>query len=459
MSNLAVKTLEMLNYEPTIQQKSLILALNDFINCRKAGDAFVLHGYAGTGKTSIMSAMVKAMTQLNIPHVLLAPTGRAAKVFAQYCGENVNTIHKRLYRADSPDPSSTTFFLSHNKEKGTLFIVDESSMISSGGLGGGLLEHLVKHVYTGEGCNIIFLGDTAQLPPVGQTGSPAMDAVRLKELGLTPYSFKLDEPARQAAESGILFNATHLRQCMSKTILPAPKLWIQNFSDVTVVDAHDIAESISDSYHKVGQDETIVITRSNWRANLYNNGIRRMVLDCEDMLERNERLVIAKNNYFWTKDVNEINFIANGDIVRISWTGRTETIYGHNYADVEIEYPGSEIGINAKLLIDCLTSDAPSLSTDEMNRIYTYIMEETEGSLSHKMKVVQTDPYYNALQAKYAYCLTCHKAQGGQWKHVFIDMGALQPDSLDINFFRWLYTAITRASEKVFFITPSIETE
>lgn len=435
------------------------MALSEFVNYRQPGDVYVLNGYAGTGKTSIVSGLVRVLTDMNYPLVLLAPTGRAAKVFSSYCGRQVQTIHKRLYRADSADPLSTNYFIASNKDRGALFIVDEASMISDTASGSGLLEHLVRHVYASPGCNLLLIGDVAQLPPVGQPNSPAMDKVRLQELRLNPYGFVLDEPIRQSANSGILYNATRVRRMMTKDPLPLPKLWASRFTDVEVLTSEFLAERISDSYSSVGEDETIVITRSNKRANIYNNGIRAMVLDAEEELQRDERLVVSKNNYFWAKDIDDVDFIANGDIVRISWIGRTETVYGHRYADVELEYPDSEVGVSAKVLLDGLQSELPTLMTEEMNRIYTQIMEEEEGSLSHKLKTVQTDPYYNALQVKYAYCLTCHKAQGGQWKHVYIDMGALQPDVLNIDFYRWLYTAITRASERVYLINPTIEVE
>ena len=456
MSELLQSIEKHLGFIPTDKQGILMVALSEFVYHRSPGDVFVLNGYAGTGKTSVVSALVKALAEKNVPMVLLAPTGRAAKVFSSYCGHNVQTIHKRLYRADSPDPASANYFIAGNKDRGALFIVDEASMISDGASGGNLLEHLVRHVYSSPGCNLLLIGDVAQLPPVGQPNSPAMEKLRLQELRLNPYGFVLDEPIRQAAHSGILYNATRIRRRMAKETLPPPQMWAKEFADVEVLTSEYLAERVGDSYSSVGQDETIVITRSNKRANIYNNGIRAMVLDAEEELQRDERLVVAKNNYHWAKDIDEIDFIANGDIVRISWIGRTEEVYGHRYADVELEYPGTEIGVSAKILLDGLQSDAPAMSSDEMNRIYTQIMDETEGSLSAKLKAVQNDPYYNALQVKYAYCLTCHKAQGGQWRHVYIDMGALQPDALNIDFYRWLYTAVTRASEQLYLINPSI---
>lgn len=457
MSELLESIVGNLSFEPTDMQGVLIVGLSEFVSTRSYGDVFVLNGYAGTGKTSIISGLVKALKGMDIPMVLLAPTGRAAKVFSSYCGEQVHTIHKRLYRADSLDPSSARYFITPNKDRGALFIVDEASMISDSLSGNGLLEHLVRHVYSGVGCNLLLIGDVAQLPPVGQSNCPAMDELRLRELRLNPYGCVLDEPVRQASYSGILYNATRIRRRMMKSPLPLPKLWASRFADVEVLTSEFLAERIGDSYSMVGQDETIIITRSNRRANIYNNGVRAMVLDAEEELQRDERLVVSKNNYYWSKDIEEVDFIANGDIVRINWIGRSEEVYGHRYADVEMEYPGSGVCISVKVLLDGLQSESPSMSSEEMNSIYNQIVDDEEGSLSHKLKAVQNDPYYNALQVKYAYCLTCHKAQGGQWKHVYIDMGALQLESLNVDFYKWLYTAVTRATEKLYLINPTID--
>lgn len=460
MSELMSEVSAQLPYSPTMSQLAMIHSFSEFITTRREGDVFIIYGYAGTGKTSIISSFAKTLVAHKYPLVLLAPTGRAAKVFAAYSQTSVQTIHKRIYRADSPDPSTANYFLAHNKEKNALFIVDEASMISDASSGSRLLEHLIRHIYSSPGCNLVLIGDTAQLPPVGQSDSPAMNRERLQQFGLAPYYCTLDEPVRQARESGILYNATRIRRRMGKQPIPEPKLWAKAFADVEVVTSEYLAERIADSYYEVGEDETIVITRSNRRANIYNNGIRAMVLDAEEELQRNERLVVAKNNYFWAKDIPEIDFIANGDIMRISWLGRSEQVYGHRYADVELEFPDKEIGISAKVLLDGLSSDTPSMPQEEMNKIYTQIIEETDGdSLSAKLKSVQSDPYYNALQVKYAYCLTCHKAQGGQWKHVYIDLAGLMIEGADVEFYRWLYTAVTRATEKLYFINPSISVD
>lgn len=456
IQDIAHEVLKQLPYVPSEKQYILINALAAFVIGRKPFDLFLLYGYAGTGKTSLMAAFVKTLKSLKIPVVLLAPTGRAAKVFSAHSANTALTIHKRIYRSDNLDPMSSKFFLAHNKDKNTIFIVDEASMISDDMNSGSLLMHLVRHVYSSSGCNLILMGDTAQLPPVGQSDSPAMNRDRLIQLGLQPIGFSLDEPVRQVASSGILYNATRIRNRMMKTPLPPPMIWISKFYDVQSVSSEYLAEMISDSYSEVGQDETIVITRSNFRANHFNRGIRGMVRYAEEEIERGERLVVAKNNYFWTKNIKELDFIANGDILQITWLGTSEKRYGMRFADVELEFPNTDISFNAKILLDTLNSDVANMSNHDMNLLYTKILDDEEGELSHRIKAIQNNPYYNALHVKYAYCLTCHKAQGGQWRHVYIDMSGLQPDTLDIEFYRWLYTAITRASEKVFFINPSI---
>lgn len=452
--------LKRLPYEPIPRQDLLIKSLCYFFEKSESNGVFMLQGYAGTGKTSLVAAFVKTFEALKIPLVLLAPTGRAAKVFAEFAEHPVYTIHKRIYRANSADPSDTKFYLAPNKDRNAVFIVDEASMIADASGNQSLLEHLIRHIYSADGCRLILVGDTAQLPPVGQSDSPAMNVDRIRQFGLMPMKFVLNHPIRQAAESGILYNATMTRHRMSQNPLPIPTIWAKGFEDVEVLSSEFFIERLTDSYAQVGEEETIVITRSNKRANQFNRGIRAMALYAEEELQRGERLVVAKNNYFWTKQIKELDFIANGDIAKVVWLGNTEQKYGYRFADVELELVNSEISISAKILVDGLLSDSPSLANAEMNKLYTDIMADTEGDeLSKKVKALRQDPYFNALQVKYAYCLTCHKSQGGQWKHVYIDMGYLQADALDIDFYRWLYTAVTRASEKIFFINPALPIE
>lgn len=457
-SELRENVLKQLSYAPIPGQDMMIKSLCYFFEKSMDNSVFILQGYAGTGKTSLLSAFVKAFDYLKVPLVLLAPTGRAAKVFSSYANHPVYTIHKRIYRAASADPSETKFFLAQNKDSNAVFIVDEASMIADVPGQSSLLEHMIRHVYSSHGCRLILVGDTAQLPPVGQPDSPAMNEERIRQFGLNPVKFELDQPVRQAVASGILYNATSIRRAMMKEPLPLyPTLVAKGFADVEVLSSEFFIERLSDSYSQVGEEETIVITRSNKRSNQFNRGIRAMALYAEEELQRGERLVVSKNNYFWTKQIKELDFIANGDIARVVWIGGTEEKYGYRFIDVELELANSEISISAKILLDGLSADSPSLTNTEMNKLYTDILTEMEGDeLSKKIIAIQKDPYFNALQVKYAYCLTCHKAQGGQWKHVYVDIGYLQTDALGKEFYRWLYTAITRASEKVFFVNPSI---
>ena len=459
-SELREKVLRQLSYSPMPDQDMMIKSLCCFFENSADNGVFILQGYAGTGKTSLLAAFVKAFDSLKLPMVLLAPTGRAAKVFSSFANHVVYTIHKRIYRSASSNPSETSFFLAPNKDNNAIFIVDEASMIADVGGQVSLLEHLIRHIYSASGCRLILVGDIAQLPPVGQSDSPAMMPERLRQLGLDPIQYVLERPVRQAVASGILYNAVRIRNCMIKNPLPIPKIWANGFADVEVVSSEFFVERLTDSYSEVGEEETIVITRSNKRANQFNRGIRSMALYAEEELQRGERLVVAKNNYFWTKQIKELDFIANGDIIKVVWIGSKEEKYGHRFVDVDLELANSEISVSAKLMLDGLMSDNPSLTNTEMNKLYTDILAEKEGDeLSKKVATIQNDAYFNAVQVKYAYCLTCHKAQGGQWKHVYIDIGYLQSDMLGIDFYRWLYTAITRASEKVFFINPSIIVE
>lgn len=445
-----------LPFSPSDQQLALIRELADFVVYRTQKQVFVLHGYAGTGKTSIIATLVRVLDRLHIPTVLLAPTGRAAKVFSASAGRVAQTIHKRLYRPDSTTPDSVRFFLAPNNDRNTLFLIDEASMIGDADGERSLLYHLIRHIYSSEGCNMILVGDTAQLPPVGQSSSPAMDTEILCGFGLEVCTYTLQESMRQSALSGILYNAVMLRRAMFEEPLPPPQVWTENMTDVSAISSEFFLESLSDSYADVTPEETIIITRSNKRAAIFNQGVRARVFYAEEELQRGERLVVAKNNYFWTKGISGIGFVANGDIVEVSWIGGVEQKYGHRFADVEIVYPGSEVGIAVKIILDSLNSESAALSRQEMIALYNAIVVEKEGDPHQRIYEMEKDPYYNALQVKYAYCLTCHKAQGGQWKHVYIDMGYLLTDGLNIDFYRWLYTAVTRARNKLWFVNPAI---
>lgn len=454
---LALDTVRRLPYIPLPRQEELIGALCRYVCTRKRGDVFVLNGYAGTGKTSLMAALLQTLAEAGQTTVVLAPTGRAAKVASGFSGMEAATIHKRIYRGNPSDPAFRGYFLAPNTQKDALFIVDEASMITDMGAES-LLRDLLRHVYSAPGSGLILSGDIAQLPPVGQPDSPAMNLPRLRELGLRPVMFELDEPVRQAAQSGILFNATIIRRRIFNTVDKAFAIRESRFRDVEVVDPRDLADEISTSWATVGMEDTVIITRSNWRANKYNDELRRRVLDAEEPLERRERVVVARNNYFWTQQNREVSFLANGETAVVEWTGRQEKAYGFTFLDAELSLPGCEEVVAAKVMVDSLLADGPSMPQSVMNEFYRKVTDETEGSVSQKMKAAMKNPYFNALQLKYAYCLTAHKAQGGQWRHVYIDMSGIDAGQLTVEFYRWLYTAFTRASEKVFLIAPSIPT-
>lgn len=457
IDKLALDTVRRLPYTPLPRQKELIYELCRYVCNRTRGDVFVLNGYAGTGKTSLMAALLQSLAEAGQATVVLAPTGRAAKVASGFSGMEAGTIHKRIYRGNPADPAFKGYFIAPNTQKDALFVVDEASMITDTG-SASLLRDLLRHVYSAPGCGLIFSGDIAQLPPVGQPDSPAMNPQRLKSLGLNPTVFELDEPVRQAAQSGILFNATIIRRRVFGSIDKPFALRESRFRDVEVVEPRDLADSIATSWATVGMEDTVIITRSNWRANRYNDELRRRVLDAEGPLERRERVIVARNNYFWTQQNKEMSFLANGETAVVEWTGREEAAYGFTFLDAELSLPGHDEVVAAKVMLDSLMADGPSMPQTAMNEFYKKVSDETEGTLTQKMKGVQKNPYFNALQLKYAYCLTAHKAQGGQWRHVYIDMSGIDPEQMSAHFYRWLYTAFTRASEKIFLISPSVPT-
>lgn len=450
--------LSKLPFEPMPGQRMLLDALEAFVFAGLPRQVFVLNGYAGTGKTSLVGAFIKALKELRRMVVLLAPTGRAAKVAQSFSGHPASTIHKRIYRGDSTDPSNTNFFLAPNELRDAVFIVDEASLISDSANGGrSLLSHLIHHVYSAPGCRMILIGDEAQLPPVGQTSSMAMNHERLRQLGLDPVGYCLDIPVRQAAESGIIHNANYVRYLLANPDTDAPaQLFVKDYPEVEAVSSRDLADLLSDSWQQVGEEETLIITRSNFRANDYNRAIRNQVMYADEPLARGDRIIISKNDYYWGKRNEMRTFLANGDTAEVMWVGKTEKAYGRYFTDVELRLISDDSIVGAKLMLRSLVCDGPSIPRDEMEKFYNRVLDSYEGELSHKIKGVMEDPYYNALQAKYAYCVTCHKAQGGQWKHVYVDMGSIPPDALGAEFYRWLYTALTRATEKVFLINPTI---
>lgn len=458
---LAEETAKKLPFVPLPSQYALMCALDQFVRSPDPRLVFILNGYAGTGKTSITGAFIKTLKDFKHNVVLLAPTGRAAKVASSFSGHPASTIHKRLYRGDTSNPHNTEFFLARNECKNTIFVVDEASLISDYPTESkSLLSHLIHHVYSSPGCKLILIGDEAQLPPVGQSQSWAMSPKRLSDLGLNPIRHVLNTPVRQSEESGIIYNATKIRyQIFGETPEVILHLRASGFPDIQVVTSRDLPEMLSDSWSGVGHEETLLITRSNKRANDFNRAIRNMIMYAEEPLQRGERVIISKNDYYWSKRNNTGSFIANGDTAEITWVGKKEKHYGRYFNEVEMTLNGDGTIINAWVMLRSLVSEGPNVSKTEMGKFYNRVMEAYPGTVSEKIKGVMEDPFYNALQLKYAYCVTCHKAQGGQWKHVYIDMGAIHPDSINEDFYRWLYTAVSRAKEKVFLINPSLPVE
>lgn len=460
---LAAHTISQLPYIPNEQQRELITRLARFVLNGKDTDLFLLTGYAGTGKTSLVGALVRTLHALNFKTVLLAPTGRAAKVFSRYAAPPAYTIHRKIYRQQRFSPDMRGFLAGNNTHRDTLFIVDEASMIanSSGDSGiygsGQLLDDLLEYVYGGDNCRLLLLGDIAQLPPVGQPFSPALSPEVLRAMGMNVITYELNQVARQDSDSGILYNATRLRHTMnicSDTIMPPPQLRFKGFPDVVNLSGEFLIETLSDSFDSVGLDDTIVITRSNKRAGIFNQGIRNQILYREEELTAGDMLLVAKNNYYWGKEYKEVDFIANGDIARVVRVRKNYTMYGFRFADVQLHFPDLDVELEARILLDTLHSDAPALSREQNEQLYTAILEDYAhiSTQRERLQRLKADPWFNALQVKYAYGVTCHKAQGGQWRHAYIDMGYIDPSALSLDFYRWLYTAITRATERVYFI-------
>ena len=449
-------------YQPTLEQEIAVKSLSEFLLSTLADEVFILRGYAGTGKTSLVGALVKTMDQLQQKSVLLAPTGRAAKVFSAYAGHPAFTIHKKIYRQQSFSNELSNFSINDNLATNTLFIVDEASMISNEGLSGSmfgtgrLLDDLVQFVYSGQGCRLLLMGDTAQLPPVGEELSPALFADALKGYGLEVREIDLTQVVRQVQESGILWNATQLRQLIAEDdCYSLPKIKITGFPDIKLVPGIELIEELTNCYDHDGMDETIVVCRSNKRANLYNNGIRAQILWREDELNTGDMLMIAKNNYYWTEKYKEMDFIANGEIAVVRRVRRTREIYGFRFAEVTLRLPDqNDFELDANLLLDTLHSDSPALPKEDNDRLFYTVLEDYIDipNKRDRMKKMKADPHYNALQVKYAYAITCHKAQGGQWQNVFLDQGYMTDEYLTPDYFRWLYTAFTRTTKILYLV-------
>ena len=457
-------------FVPTEEQENSLEKISEFILSGNDRKVFVLCGYAGTGKTSLVAALVKTMVQLERKVVLLAPTGRAAKVFSSYSGMSAYTIHKRIYRQKSIMEGSA-FSLMDNRAVNTLFIVDEASMIANEGVSnfgsGALLDDLVEFVYSGRGCSLLLLGDTAQLPPVGEELSPALSQQYLRSMFLDVQGVELTQVMRQLDGSGILQNATQLRRVITSGEAGyMPQIKLKGFADVCRVQGEELIEAIDSCYSDAGIDETIILCRSNKRANVYNEGIRRRILYREEELNRGDMLMVVKNNYYWREELGKedktilekIDFIANGDMAEIIHVGSTEEMYGFRFADVTLSFNDYEdCELDVKIMLGTLTSESPSLTRAESEALFAAVWEDYPEirSKRKRMEEVRKNPYYNALQVKYGYAVTCHKAQGGQWKRVFLDQGYITPEMATPDYYRWLYTAFTRATEKLYLVNWS----
>ena len=438
-----------------MEQEGAMMLFAQFLTDREERSVFVLRGSAGTGKTTLAAAVVRALTTLEQKLVLMAPTGRAAKVFSGYAHHAAYTIHRRIYRQKTAGDLSV-FNLNVNLATETLFMVDEASMISNQGFSdtfgsGCLLDDLIQFVYGGRNCRLVLIGDVAQLPPVGEGESPALMTDVLRGYGLTVYECDLNEVLRQAEDSGILWNATRIRQAYDDV----PNIRVEGFADIQVMPGDELIESLANSYSRVGIDDTMVVTRSNKRANIYNQGIRNMVLDRDEELCTGDRIMIVKNNYYWTEQSKEIPFIANGDIAVVRRVRHVHELYGFRFAEVTMTLPDyDDYEQTAIVMLDTLTSEAPALTRDQQQQLYDKVMEDYMDVpyKSDRLKKIKQDKYYNALQIKFAYAATCHKTQGGQWAHVYIDQGYVTDDMLGPDYLHWLYTALTRATEKVFLV-------
>ena len=485
-------------FSPTEGQSTVLYHLSAFILSQKERPVYLLRGYAGTGKTTLVSTLVKTLPQIGMSYQLLAPTGRAAKVMSKYTGKSASTLHRKLYRFQAVANGELRMTRAENKSKNTIFIVDECSMISDQGDGfswsRSLLDDLIEYVFSGSCCKLLLIGDSAQLPPVGLDISPAMDFDILRNsFNLTIATYEMKDVMRQALDSGILHNATRLRDLMSTrqrdnkttSLCQLPLLEINNFTDIERIDPMSFEELLWQSFgDKKSDNEAVVVCRSNKRANMFNQAIRSRVLQEEGELSAGEKLMVVKNNYFWVKETTsqqdnkttrqqetqlsnahnsqliaqgQISFIANGDMVEVMRINKIEEMYGFHFADVDIQLIDYEDtpSISVKILLETLHSDSPALTDEESKRLYKAVEEDYMDipRAADRRKLMKENPYFNALQVKYGYALTCHKTQGGQWNNVFVEAPYLpEEDILELSDMRWLYTALTRANEKVYLV-------
>lgn len=485
IEELKYQILQQFGFPPTPEQAQALDVFVQFMTDSNPHAVMILRGSAGTGKTSLSGAIVRTLRAVRQKVMLLAPTGRAAKVFSLNSGMPAYTIHRRIYREKAFAGVDGQFNLNDNLYTDTLFMVDEASMIANLGLGGTtfgsgcLLDDLVHFVYQGRNDRLLLIGDKAQLPPVGEEESPALSAAMLQGYGLSVYECDLNEVVRQSQQSGILFNATRIRQMITHDdITQLPKIRFSGFSDIREMPGAELIEALGDSYHHVGLDDTIVVTRSNKRANIFNQGIRNMVLDREEELESGDMLMIVKNNYYWMEEErkkikeseerkvqsNELPaFLANGDRAKVMKVSRRIDLYGFHFATLLLKFPDYDnYELEATVLLNTLTSEAPALTHDQQEQLFHKIEEDYQDIplKADRMKAIRQDPYFNALQVKFAYAVTCHKAQGGQWSHVYVDQGYMTDDMLTPDYIHWLYTAFTRATEMLYLVNwPNTQIE
>lgn len=480
IEELKYQILQQFGFPPTPEQAQALDVFVQFMTDSNPHAVMILRGSAGTGKTSLSGAVVRTLRAVRQKVMLLAPTGRAAKVFSLNSGMPAYTIHRRIYREKAFAGVDGQFNLNDNLYTDTLFMVDEASMIANLGLGGTtfgsgcLLDDLIHFVYQGRNDRLLLIGDKAQLPPVGEEESPALSAAMLQGYGLSVYECDLNEVVRQSQQSGILFNATRIRQMITHDdITQLPKIRFSGFSDIREMPGAELIEALGDSYHQVGLDDTIVVTRSNKRANIFNQGIRNMVLDREEELESGDMLMIVKNNYYWMEEErkkikereerkvqsNELPaFLANGDRAKVMKVSHRIELYGFHFATLLLKFPDYDnYELEATVLLDTLTSEAPALTHDQQEQLFHKIEEDYQDIplKADRMKAIRQDPYFNALQVKFAYAVTCHKAQGGQWSHVYVDQGYMTDDMLTPDYIHWLYTAFTRATEMLYLVNWS----
>lgn len=457
---------ESFTYTPTPGQSEFLKLTAEFILDRDERNVLVMKGYAGTGKTSIVRAIVSVLEKFEHGYVLLAPTGRSAKVLSKYSSKTAFTIHKKIYKLRTGADGLMHLVLMPNYHKNTLFIVDEASMIQNNSSaentgffsGRSLLDDLMGYVFNGSNCKLILIGDAAQLPPVGMEISPALDLGYLKASFSTRIrSFELTEVVRQESNSGILENATRIRKLLnnaSEKIIP--KIYFKKFPDVIFIEGAGLEDAVNQAYSQYGEEETIIICRSNKRANVFNQQVRARIMGRDNELTGGDLMMVVKNNYFWLHENSNAAFIANGEMLGIQRVKSIKELYGFRFAETSVkltDYPG-ELSFDAIMLLDTVCSEQPALSNSENKKLYENIQEDYKDipEKRKRMMKIREDKYFNALQVKFAYAVTCHKAQGGQWKAVFIDFGYVTEKNYNTGFFRWLYTAVTRATEKLYLV-------